>query len=161
MQTLIEAFEQGPARLRAAVTGVSDELLRFKPAPEKWSILEVVVHLVDTEIVVAQRLYQTIAENRPPIVPFDQDAWANRLSYRDADLEEELALFEALRRRTASRLRKLTAEDWDRVGDRAGQPVTVRELVEKFTAHVDRHIAQIERNKAAYAGRTAGWGEGI
>ena len=104
MQTLIEAFEQGPARLRAAVAGVSDELLRFKPAPEKWSILEVVVHLVDTEIVVAQRLYQTIAEQRPPIVPFDQDAWANRLSYRDADLEEELALFEALRRRTAGRL---------------------------------------------------------
>ena len=48
----IEEAEKSPKQIAVAVAGVSDRVLRYKPAPEKWSILEILGHLVDMEIAV-------------------------------------------------------------------------------------------------------------
>src|SRR5262245_19500034 len=59
--------------LRAAVAGLSPEQLRRPEAPGKWSILDVVRHLADSEVVFGWRLRQVIAQDRPTITGFDQD----------------------------------------------------------------------------------------
>src|SRR4029434_9231365 len=84
--------------LRQAVAGLSEVELSAPEAPGKWSIRQVVRHLADTEIVWGWRLRLVLAQDRPTITGFDQDAWAERLRYDAAPVDEALAEFAALRR---------------------------------------------------------------
>ncbi|HXT21709.1 MAG TPA: DinB family protein, partial [Thermoanaerobaculia bacterium] len=92
--TVVEAT---PAALELTVVGLDDERLRRPEKPGKWSIAEVVAHLADSELVWGYRLRRVLADDRPRITGYDQDAWAARLRYRDAALADSLALFKALR----------------------------------------------------------------
>src|SRR5262245_20496589 len=65
--------------LSAAVAGLSDEELRRPEAPGKWSVFEVARHLADSEVVMGWRMRLVLAEDRPTITGFDQDAWSARL----------------------------------------------------------------------------------
>src|SRR6201987_1969266 len=80
----IEAAEKSPKEIAAAVSGLSPDVLRFKASPDKWSILEILGHLADIEIVYSYRLRQMLADEKPVIAPMDQNAWAKHLGYRDA-----------------------------------------------------------------------------
>ena len=71
------------------------------PAPGKWTIRQIVRHLADTEIVVGMRLRQIVAEDKPTLVPFDQDAWAAHVGYSQADAFDSLRRFQSLRDDTA------------------------------------------------------------
>src|SRR5262249_22844648 len=62
---LIAAYEQGIADLRTAVAGLTAEQVLSRPIPGKWSTLEVVAHLADTEIYYTDRIERTIALERP------------------------------------------------------------------------------------------------
>jgi hypothetical protein len=77
----IDEAEKSPKQIAAAVAGVSDRVLRYKPAPEKWCILEILGHLVDMETLYAYRMRQMLADENPVIAPIDQDAWARNLGY--------------------------------------------------------------------------------
>ena len=72
-----------------------------RPEPTEWSVLELLGHVVDAEIVVAFRYRSVVAESRPDIVPFDQDDWVAALhagpSAPEADPEALLSTFSALR----------------------------------------------------------------
>jgi len=75
--------------------------LRTRPEPGEWSVLELLGHVVDAEIVAALRYRAAVAESRPDIVPFDQDDWVAGLhagaNAPEADPEALLATFAALR----------------------------------------------------------------
>ena len=96
-----------------ALFGVSSKRCRPRScgraeAPGKWSIREVIQHLADSDLVGGFRLRMVLAHD-PPVMPgYDQDLWATRLGYRDADVHEALEQFAALR---AANLRHLGAPD--------------------------------------------------
>ena len=77
----LEAAEKSPKQVAAAVSGLPEKVLRYKPAPDKWCILEILGHLADVEIVYAYRLRQMLADKKPVIAPMDQDDWARNLGY--------------------------------------------------------------------------------
>jgi uncharacterized damage-inducible protein DinB len=77
----IEEAEKSPKQIAGAVAGLSDKVLRYKPAPEKWCILEMLAHLADMETLYAYRMRQMLADTNPVIAPIDQDAWARNLGY--------------------------------------------------------------------------------
>src|SRR4029453_16896838 len=68
--------------VRRLLTGLSRDELLQPEAPEKWSILEVVSHLVDQELVNSYRLRAIVAEDERAIQGYDQARWARRLRYR-------------------------------------------------------------------------------
>ena len=72
----LEAAEKSPKEIALAVSGLPDQVLRYKPSPEKWCVLEVLGHLADVEIIYGHRLRQMLADAKPVIAPIDQDAWA-------------------------------------------------------------------------------------
>ena len=53
LKAYLEDAEKNPRQIAAAVSGLPDKVLRYKPAPDKWSILEVLGHIADIEIVYA------------------------------------------------------------------------------------------------------------
>src|SRR5438132_14412058 len=113
---LIDADLVGPATLRQAVAGMNHEQLLARPVPGKWSTLEVVCHLVDSDQAWIHRMKRVIAEDRPLHIGYDERRFAAALGYQDRDLEEELTLFELTRRQMARILRSLPAKAWTRDG---------------------------------------------
>ena len=53
LKKYLEAAEKSPKQIAAAVSGLREKTLRYKPSPDKWCILEILGHLADIEIVYA------------------------------------------------------------------------------------------------------------
>ncbi len=115
-------------------------------APGKWSIAGVLAHFADSELVWGYRLRKVLAEERPELKGYDQDAWADRLGYADADAAESLGLFSVLRRANLRLLERAPTSDLDRVGvhvERGDE--SVRHMIQLYAGHDLVHRRQIER----------------
>jgi hypothetical protein len=67
--------------LERLTAGVSEEKLRRRPAPQKWSVLEILAHLAEDELVASWRYRQMIEHNGATMMGFDQDEWARLGDY--------------------------------------------------------------------------------
>src|SRR5262249_43156669 len=76
---LIEQYVAGGAKLRRAVTGLTQEELRARPGPGAWSVLEVVVHLADSDAISIDRMKRILTEENPPLLYADETAYVERL----------------------------------------------------------------------------------
>lgn len=134
------------ARLRKAIRGMSDAELRVRESPRKWSVLEVLGHLADTELVYRYRLRHIVAEPGCPIVGYDQDAWAKRLHYQDQDPAAVMKDIAAMRGSTLRWLRTLTEAELNRSGqhEERGEE-SARHVLHMVAGHDLLHHAQIER----------------
>jgi hypothetical protein len=152
IETLIQAFADGPLLLEAAVAGIPDDELQFTPGPGHWSIHENVIHVADTDIVGAARMRYVIAQPGCTLVSFDQEKWATALAYRSQSLEDALTLFRAVRGFTRGMLRQAPAEAWEQVGiNTEAGPQSLEWLVEHFADHVPYHLRTIAKRRAQYA----------
>ena len=84
----LEVMGQLQPALEKAIRGISDEDLRRPEKPGKWSILQVLNHLVDTEMVYGYRVRMTVTHEEPPIQAYDQDLWAGKLRSNEGNLRE-------------------------------------------------------------------------
>ena len=131
---LIDAYLDSARQLRAAVAGLSPDQLKLRPIVGRWSALEVVCHLADFEIVFADRIKRVIAEDKPNLPNGDENLFAARLAYHDREIENELALVDAIHRQVASILRSLAPDDFQRFGVHAeAGPLTLETLVARAT----------------------------
>ena len=143
-RSLIEEYVAGPAKLRRAVQGLSREELTARPGPGKWSILEVVVHIADSDAISIDRMKRILSEDNPSLLYADESAYVERLFTHDQDLEDALVLLEVGRRQWARVLRKLSDAAFERTGqhNRSGQ-VTLAKLVGSYVKHIDDHLEYI------------------
>lgn len=141
-----EVMRQQAAWLRDATSGLDDSMLRTPELPGKWSIIDVLRHLADSELIYRYRMRRIVAEPGFPILGYDQDAWAHRLRYAEADADETLAEFEALRRANLIWLRSLGDDELERTGrhDERGQE-SVRLMIRLLAGHDLVHRRQIDR----------------
>jgi len=153
----IAAADKSPRQIAAAVSGLPDAVLRYKPAPNKWSILEILGHLADVEIVYAHRFRQMLADKKPVIAPMDVDDWATNLGYTKESSAELVAAYGLNRHRTSQLLRRLKRGDLEKSAfhPEYQRAVTVAEYVEKIATHGANHLAQIERLKKTAVGKPA------
>ena len=147
---LIAAYEQGIDDLRSAVAGMTYEQVLARPVPDKWSTVECVGHLADTEIFFTDRIVRTVAMDRPLLMSADEKQYIERLDYQGFDLDEQLALFTALRQHAARILRAQPPEAWTRtaVHSQSGL-LTLRQLVWQAVRHLRHHLPFIAEKRAA------------
>ncbi|MFD0692964.1 DinB family protein [Paenibacillus sp. GCM10027628] len=144
LQLFTNTYEQ----LRLATQGLSDEQLKWKASEKKWSVIEVISHLVDHSIVTSFRIRQIVAESDVKLPAFDQDPWVSRSKANESSLDEVLAVYQALLTYNALFFKRLSAEDWERTGVNVkGKTFKLSELYEAFVNHVQVHLAQIDRIK--------------
>ena len=145
----LDAAEKSPKQVAAAVSGLAEKTLRYKPAPDKWCILEILGHLADIEIVYAYRLRQMLADKKPVIAPMDQDDWARSLGYMETPAPELIALYGLNRHANLRLLQRLKPGDLEKSAfhPESKEHFTVAELVERMATHGANHLAQIERLK--------------
>jgi hypothetical protein len=147
---LIDDYLAGPGILRKAVAGMTREQLLARPVPGKWSTMEVVCHLADFEIVIADRIKRVIAENEPIMPNGDPDLFAARLAYHDRDLAEELMLVELIRKQVGRILGALAEADFQRCGNHSQYGrMTLETIISRVAAHIPNHVQFIEEKRRA------------
>ncbi len=149
LKKYLEAAEKSPKQVAAAVSGLPEKVLRYKPAPDKWCIHEILGHLADIEIVYAFRLRQMLADKKPVIAPIDQNAWAQNLGYLETPPAELIALYGLNRHANLRLLQRLVPSDLGKSAyhPETKQDSTVEQLVERMAVHGASHLEQIERLK--------------
>ena len=138
----IAAIASTSSELARIVNSLPTDRVTAAPAPGKWSARDILAHLVDTEIVFAYRLRQTLAADHHVIQPFDQDVWSKRYGLSDA--ASALAVFTAVRSWNVTLIRSLSAADVARpVTHPERGTMTVQTIIETMAGHDLNHIRQL------------------
>jgi hypothetical protein len=132
--------------LERRTAGLDDARLRRPEASGKWSAIEIIQHLADTELVYAWRTRLLLTTHRPVIQGFDQDAWARTLRYAEMPLALALAQLRALRAANLRLWRSVTPAERERAGVHSERgPESVDLLIRLMGAHDLVHRRQLER----------------
>ena len=107
----IETIAETPARMRAAVRGLSDAHLDTPYRPGGWTVRQVVHHVPDSHLNAYVRIKLALTEDTPTIKPYMEDRWAELGEARTAPVDISLALLESLHRRWDLALRSLGPAD--------------------------------------------------
>jgi hypothetical protein len=148
----VDVLRATPGVAARAMAALTPEQLKTPEMPGKWSVSQVLRHLADTDVVWGWRMRLILAQDRPVITGFDQDLWANRLDYANADANESLEVFAVLRRDNLRLIDRATPADLERVGVHAERgEESAGYLVRLYAGHDLMHLTQIERIKKAVA----------
>jgi DinB superfamily len=133
-------------KLERLIKGVPKGKLRKRPAPEKWSVSEILAHLADAEIVGGFRMRLILGAPGTPIAAFDQDSWVTSGHYEKRDPRKSVEQFRVLREANLALLKSLTPEQWKHYGmhSERGQE-TIEHIVRMFAGHDLNHLQQIEK----------------
>ena len=154
---LLEQYRGGPDVIAAAVAGMDDTALDYKPSDGGWSPREVVHHTADSEMTSAIRLRRLVAEENPQISGYDGDEFARRLKYATRPVGPSLDAIRAARSSTLSILETLVEEDWSRAGTHSELGSYSVELWLKiYAVHCHDHAEQITRAVAEIRPKTSG-----
>jgi hypothetical protein len=135
-----------PKKLKRLLSRATPSKLRKRPAPDKWSIAEIVAHLADTEIAGGWRMRLILGAPGCAVSAFDQDAWVSALHYDQRDPRKALEQFRVLREANLAMLKTLTQEQWKHSGVHSERGVeTIEHMARMFAGHDLNHIAQIEQ----------------
>ena len=146
----IDAYLDGPRQLRRVVADLSPEQLKARPIAGKWSTLEVVCHLVDSEQAWCHRMKRAIAEEKPLLIGYDETRFTATLDYHARDVNSELVLLEGMRGQMALLLRVLPETTWARTAIHNERGLmTLREMLQAEVEHVPHHINQIIEKRRA------------
>jgi hypothetical protein len=152
----ITAFSEGkqPLAVQAAtakklerlIKGVPTRKLRKRPAPDKWSVNEIVAHFADVEVAVGFRMRLILGAPGTPVAAFDQDSWVISGHYEKRDPRKSIEQFRVAREANLFLLTSLTRGQWKHYGMHAerGQE-TIEHVVRMLAGHDLNHLQQIER----------------
>ncbi len=151
LKKYLDAAEKSPKEIAAAVSGLSEKILRYKPSAEQWCVLEILGHLADVEIVYGYRLRQMLADTKPVIAPLDQNAWTRNLNYLNSPASELVAFYGLGRHHNLRLLRSLKTSDLSKSAfhPEMQRDITVADMVERMGGHGAGHLQQIEKLKTA------------
>ncbi len=155
-QQWLADIEETPARLRAAVSGLTEAQLDTPYRPGGWTVRQVVHHLADSHVNSYVRFRLALTEDEPTIKPYEQQLWADLPDARTAPAEISLTLLDSLHRRWVLLLRSLAPEGFARA---LKHPELGRVTLEKYLAlyawHGKHHVAHITNLRECSGWRAA------
>jgi len=148
---LADQYLAGAASLRAAVTGMTREQLIARPVDGRWSTLEVVAHIADFDPVLVDRMKRIIALGDVPLLLVaDENLYLKALNYHDRDVEDELAVIEAVRKQASKIIRALKPEQLALTGchNKRGL-VTLEKVIQMAINHIPHHLPFVAEKRKA------------
>ena len=152
IQPAVSLLGKTPQLLETLLGDLTDELLQWKPAPDRWSISEVLAHLSALETVYADRVRRMIAQDSPPLARYDLEGAKIRNEYSRGSGVENLLQFTSLRRSTVALLTSLPASAGTRAGvhSELGM-ITLAHMLNEWASHDLGHLRQIQELYRAHA----------
>jgi hypothetical protein len=151
-QALLLSYRDAYGALTEALKKYPKEMWQWKPAPEKWSIHEVVIHIADSEANSFIRCRRFIAEPGSGVYGYDENKWATALHYQEQSIDEALELFRILRHSSYLRIKDLPDEVWHTATVQHSESGTMgfERWLEIYEEHIPVHLRQMERNYQAW-----------
>ena len=142
----LDDIEQTPARMRAAVAGLSDAQLDTPYRDGGWTVRQVVHHVPDSHMNSYVRFKLALTEDNPTIKGYAEDLWAELPEAKNSPIEISLNLLEGLHRRWMLMLRELKPEDWQRTFQHSDLgAVSLEKNLALYSWHGRHHVAHITR----------------
>ncbi|HLZ40353.1 MAG TPA: bacillithiol transferase BstA [Candidatus Sulfotelmatobacter sp.] len=152
-RTLCEQIAEAPARLRAAVKGLSQQQLETPYRPDGWTVRQVVHHVPESHMNSYVRFKLALTEDEPTIKPYAEDRWAKTPDVQATPIEVSLALLDSLHDRWVRLLRLLGPEEWKRTFRHPDLgSMTLDKTLALYAWHGRHHVAHITelRNRMSW-----------
>ena len=141
----IESYGAAFEQLSAALARFPREMWQFRPAPEQWTIHEIVVHIADSEANSFIRCRRLIAEPGSTVLGYDESRWARELHYHDQDPAHALELFRWLRHNTYLLIKDQPEAVWAHtVTHTENGAMTMEDWLDTYERHIPQHVAQMQ-----------------
>jgi len=152
----IDRLDKNRGVFESLVRGVRLEQARWKPSPDKWSMLEVINHLYDEEREdFRQRIELVLADPKQRWPPIDPQNWVITRAYNERDLDTSLNNFFAEREKSLAWLTQLSSPNWQNSNEGPNGTLTAGDLLASWLAHDFLHIRQLARLHWRYVGAIA------
>jgi uncharacterized damage-inducible protein DinB len=143
-EQFIRDIEETPAKLRAAVKGLSEEELNTPYREGGWTVRQVIHHVPDSHLNSYIRFKLALTEDEPTIKPYQEDRWAELADSRVTPIETSLSLLDSLHQRWILLLRSFTAADWKKTFRHPEAGVlSLDKTVALYAWHGKHHVAHI------------------
>jgi hypothetical protein len=147
--------EETPAALRVMFQEAAQDK-RTRPAEKEWSILELLGHMTDAEIVVSGRYRWALSQDGTPVQGYDQDLWVERLRHNDKEPEELLEMFIPMRAANLKLWRRASPGDRERAVMHSERGAESYDLMFRMLAGHDRfHLNQMRETLRQIRGAKA------
>ena len=150
----IESYGRAHALLREALKEFPREMGPFRPAPDRWTIHEIVVHIADSEANSFARCRKFIAEPGTAVMAYDEMQWAKALRYHEQSTDDALELFKWLRLTSYRLIRSLPDSVWSNTIEHPENgTMAMDDWLDVYARHIPEHIEQMQANYADWKAR--------
>ena len=137
---VITALENQPRALRQLFSeNLGAEKGDFRYAPGKWSVKELLGHIIDGERVFSYRALRISRGDQTPLAGFEENSYVENSNFGNSELEDLIEEFSLLRQSNILLFKNLTEEAWRRTGTASDATVSVRALAYIMVGHVSHH----------------------
>lgn len=147
-RTVIAAYRAGANDVHKAIEGLTREELNSHPVPGTWSVQENALHLMDSDLIAADRMKRVIAEDNPTLIGYNETRFAERLFHDQLDPKLAAEVFRLNRLLTAEILERLPDEAFQRTGEHnESGTLTLEKLVRGYVGHLEHHMKFVREKR--------------
>ena len=163
---MLKALHEAASELQGQLMGLGENDLRYRPAPDEWSLKEIAAHLRDAEACFLERLELIARQDEPRLPDIDTAAYVLERDYQSLNPREALLEFARLRHQSTALLWSLAPSDWEREGLHTYRGrITIMQVARDMNEHDLGHLWQVRRlrrqiEEERRAGRTDEGGAG-
>jgi hypothetical protein len=141
----IETYRTAHALLTAALEKFPRGMWQFRPAPDRWTIHEIVIHIADSEANSYIRCRRFLAEPGSSVLGYDENKWARELHYHEQSTADALELFKWLRHKSYTLIRDISETTWaNTIYHPENGVMTLDDWLDTYARHIPDHIAQMQ-----------------
>jgi hypothetical protein len=140
-EDVLIALDQQLSETLILLRSLSEQHGTFRYEPDKWSVKEVLGHMIDTERIMSYRAMCIARNEQKPLPGFEQNDYVRNGNFDKRTVSNLAREFEQVRRATISLFRNLEPEVWDRRGIASEVGVSVRALAYIIAGHELHHKA--------------------
>ena len=142
-QPVLEVLEEQRHELMGFLLSLDKATADYRYRPEKWSVKEVLGHVLDTERIFGARALCFARGEKTPLPPFEQDEYVKSAGFDRRALSSLSSEFEAVRRSSECLFDGFDEEQWNRGGVANEVHMTVRAVAYIIAGHAAHHLAVI------------------
>lgn len=140
---ILQIFEKQNDQLCEFLAQVDEEKANYRYAKGKWSIKEVIVHLIDLELVFMYRALRFSRKDSTNLPGFEQDDFIKNCDLSHLSLSELVAQFYHMRKASCALFSSFSEDMWANIGTANGEPASVRAIAHIMVGHVIHHMKVI------------------
>jgi len=152
----IDAYLAGGSQLVQSIWGLTQEQLHAKPIDGSWTIHQIVIHMLDSDLIATDRMKRIACMDKPLLIGYDETGFVNLPGVWELNAFMACDMFQKNRQMTGTILHRLPKTAWDRFGihNERGK-VTLTEMLETYIHHLEHHLQFLSKKRAMLETRIA------